>query len=314
MLNIPFTLVIMLSMSARKQKSISHRLIKVFIPHRHNNYSPWISRIPGLLSIMAVLVLLHFGINSLGLTSIDDGKSDGKNTQLLEQVNKRRKEAGAQPLKIDKRLDKAAQEKAEHMISNDYWAHVGPDGIEAWSFLAKNKYFYQEAAENLARGFRTPDGVAAGWMASPAHKKAMLNPAYTEVGFGKVDGRLSGEDTTVVVGMFAKPLEGATVSSATSTKNAIALQGQASRFVTGNDAVEFSLLNPISLHSTLTLPGEIALIILSILVLIYLIQHIMVRRRNVVWYPKVHQQPVLRILIIIGIIVLIISTSFGSIG
>jgi hypothetical protein len=301
-------------MTAKKQKSLRNRLVKTFVPHRHNGYRPWISRIPGLASIIAILVILHLGYNSLGLHRLETVDTVGSNSELLSDVNKNRAQVGAGSLKADKRLNAAAQAKAEDMIKQDYWAHVAPDGTEAWNFIGQEKYFYEQAAENLARGFRTPEGVVAGWQASPAHRQAMQDSDYSEVGFGVVDGRLKGENTTVVVALFAKPLQGASLQAVSGKKNVLAVQGQAARLTTGSKAVEFSLFNPLSVGSTLSLPGEIALVMLSLLVIIYIAQHYLIKRRSVVWDPKLHQLPVIRILIILLVIGLIISTSFGSIG
>ncbi len=303
-------------MSARKQNSIMHQLVKIFIPHRHNGYKPWIGRIPGLFTVTLLLVVAHVFLNGINtsIITVEPANNTTKNTDLLENINSERARNETGALKIDDRLERAAQAKAEHMLAEQYWAHVSPTGLEAWSFIQKEKYLYRESAENLARGFNTAEGVVAGWQASEAHRNAMLNHEYKEVGFGVVRGNLLGENTTVVVALFADPLEGAALSTAQNAKNSLLLQGKSAQFITNADAVQFSLLNPISLHSSLTLPGKVALITLFALALIYLSQHILIKKKRISWNPQFQEHPIVRLVIVIGIMLLIVLTSFGSVN
>ncbi len=300
-------------MPIRKKNSLMHRLIIIFIPHRHNKYRPWIGRIPGLLSVALILVVLHILINGVNTTliKIDSSNNTGKDDKILTQINSLRSLNNVQKLKIDSRLESAAQAKADHMMNNQYWAHVAPDGTEAWNFIAAQKYLYQESAENLARGFNTASGVVEGWEASEPHRNAMLNNKYEEVGFGEAKGNLNGENTTVVVALFAKPLDGAALTSADNSKKTLALQGKSIEFVA--DTVEFSLLNPISLQSTLTLPGKIALIVLSLLVVIYISQHILLKKKSIKLNHSIKDSPIIRLVIVTVIMLLIVITSFGSV-
>jgi hypothetical protein len=50
------------------------------------------------------------------------------------------------------------------------------------------------------------DGVVTAWMNSPTHRDNILKKEYTDVGFAIVNGVLNGEETTLVVQMFGKPL------------------------------------------------------------------------------------------------------------
>ena len=104
-------------------------------------------------------------------------------------------------------LTKAAALKADDMFSDNYWAHFAPDGTSPWYFYGKVGYSYTWAGENLARDFQTSAGVVAGWMASTAgHKENILNSNFTEVGVAVKNGVLQGEETTLVVQLFGKPV------------------------------------------------------------------------------------------------------------
>lgn len=121
---------------------------------------------------------------------------------LLSITNQKRQEAGLPPLNLNGALSQAAAGKAADMFAKDYWAHIAPDGTTPWVFIKGAGYNYVYAGENLARGFTTPSDVVNAWMASPSHRENMLSSKYSDVGFAAETGRLSGEDTVLVVEMF----------------------------------------------------------------------------------------------------------------
>lgn len=121
---------------------------------------------------------------------------------LLNATNQKRQEAGLPPLSLNSNLSQAAEGKASDMFAKDYWAHVAPDGTNPWAFIKGAGYNYIYAGENLARGFTTPTDVVNAWMASPSHRENMLSSKYNDVGFAVETGKLSGEDTVLVVEML----------------------------------------------------------------------------------------------------------------
>ncbi len=123
-------------------------------------------------------------------------------SQLLQITNADRKAQGLSQLHLDDQLSKAATMKAADMFSKDYWAHNAPDGTTPWVFIKNSGYSYTFAGENLARGFFTAKDTVDAWMASPSHRENMLSTNYTDVGFAVEKGKLSGEDTILVVEMF----------------------------------------------------------------------------------------------------------------
>lgn len=128
-------------------------------------------------------------------------------SQLLAATNDKRVDAGKQTLKINQQLTQAAQVKAHDMVSRDYWSHYTPDGKAPWVFIDNVGYGYTKAGENLAYGFATSDDTIAGWMNSQTHKDNMLDPAFSEVGFGFANASSynnSGKET-IVVAMYGQP-------------------------------------------------------------------------------------------------------------
>lgn len=154
--------------------------------------------------------------------------------KLYVLVNDERTKENLPALKYNTKLAEAAKKKAEDMFAKNYWSHYGPLGETPWDFILDSGYQYEYAGENLAKNFLFSDGVLKGWMDSKTHRENIVRPEYTDVGYAVVNGLLNGEETTLVVQEFGKPLNPKTeisystdfVPSANSTKsNLIAQKG-----------------------------------------------------------------------------------------
>jgi len=200
--------------------SIYNFFIHLFIPHHSNNQKPKLLH-PSTLVIIAFLlsflqIFLHFlpkaGVRVLGYAaniSVDE---------VFRLTNQKRQEAGLPPLKLDPVLSQAAKNKGEDMLVKDYWAHVSPDGVEPWKFFLDAGYKYRYAGENLARDFSNAASAVDAWMASPSHRENMLSPKYEEIGIAVVEGDLSGVDTTLIVQFFGTRMAGTSQVSSVAKK------------------------------------------------------------------------------------------------
>jgi hypothetical protein len=121
---------------------------------------------------------------------------------IISLTNSRRAAAGLPPLSYNAALSTSANMKARHMLSNQYWAHTGPDGSTGWTFMRQAGYSYVTAGENLANGFTSDSAVISGWMASPSHKANILHKGYRDIGVAVVSGTLLGRQTTLVVAHY----------------------------------------------------------------------------------------------------------------
>ncbi len=128
--------------------------------------------------------------------------ADITNQQLLILTNQQRQNNNLPSLTDNGELDQAAANKAADMFAKDYWAHNAPDGTTPWVFIKAAGYNYIYAGENLARGFTSAQDVITAWMNSPEHRQNVLSPNYQNVGFAVATGKLSGEDTVLVVEML----------------------------------------------------------------------------------------------------------------
>jgi cell division septation protein DedD len=187
-------------------------LRSLVIPHHTNTYKPHLIRRHGLALVLALVMGLQqlsgLQVETATLSRGDVlGYASNITAQgLLQQTNNERVAQGLKALSLNGALNSAAQSKANHMIANDYWSHVAPDGTTPWYFFEQAGYSYAAAGENLAYGFDTSSGTVAGWMASTGHRANILTVNYQDVGFGIANGSDFQDDkNTVVVALYGEP-------------------------------------------------------------------------------------------------------------
>lgn len=128
--------------------------------------------------------------------------------KLVQLTNQERIKNNLPPLNFDEELSQAATEKAKDMFSKNYWAHNDPYGKTPWTFILNSGYQYVYAGENLARDFSKTEDIVSAWMESPGHKANILSSNYQDVGFAVLQGKLNGQETTLVVQLFGARKEG----------------------------------------------------------------------------------------------------------
>jgi hypothetical protein len=183
---------------------LAHSLAHFLVPRQSNNHKARLWHSPILLLIVVKLILLQIFLNFVPSfrPHILGYAANISPEEVVRLTNVKRDEAGLAALELNSTLSQAAQSKGVHMLANDYWAHVAPDGTEPWKFFTDVGYKYRFAGENLARDFSNPGSAVEAWMASPTHKENMLSPKYKEIGVAVVEGDLAGVDTTIIVQFF----------------------------------------------------------------------------------------------------------------
>ena len=204
---------------------------KYLIPNEENEYTPHLLRESGLLAV-CLLIVVTLAVTAFQSVLLRPGGLLGTVYPALvaDQANLDRQNFSLSNLTVNPLLQKAAELKAEDMVSKGYFAHVSPDGKKPWYWFSQAGYNFVYAGENLAINFTDSSAVNDAWMNSPDHRQNILNPHYTEIGVAVVNGFYNGAETTFVVEMFgsrAVPL--ATITATTSaptastTKTVIAL-------------------------------------------------------------------------------------------
>jgi len=178
-----------------------------FFPKETNNFQAKSISVDFLSLYLIIAFFLSIGFKNLAFSKNVLGYATNINVQnLLKDTNKERELYHLPPLTYNQKLALAAQKKAKNMFLENYWAHYSPEGESPWDFILATGYRYEYAGENLAKNFLFSQDVVNAWMKSPSHRENILRKEYSQVGFAVKDGILNGEETTLVVQMFAKPM------------------------------------------------------------------------------------------------------------
>jgi PKD repeat protein len=104
--------------------------------------------------------------------------------QLLAYINEARRVNGLLPLNHVHELSVAAQTHADDMALVDFTGHTGSDGSVPALRVQLSGYPGGYAGEATAWGMPTALEPVRYWLASPAHRDIILNPAAADVGVG----------------------------------------------------------------------------------------------------------------------------------
>ena len=99
--------------------------------------------------------------------------------QVLDLVNKERRQRGIAPLRLSSDLLEAAEIRAEEI--SRVFSHTRPNGKSCHSMFRNGQY---TIGENIAAGCPTPKETVKQWMDSSGHRANILNADYKELGVG----------------------------------------------------------------------------------------------------------------------------------
>jgi uncharacterized protein YkwD len=110
-------------------------------------------------------------------------------------LNAKRSRHGLRPLKLNKRLSRAARRHARDMVRRDYFGHDSLGGGTFVDRIRRSGYLRGArgwtVGENLAWGTygrATPRVITRMWMRSAGHRANILNASFRDVGIGLVLG------------------------------------------------------------------------------------------------------------------------------
>ena len=121
----------------------------------------------------------------------------GDGSALLAVMNEVRVAHGLRPLRADRRLERAARLHSATMLKTDTFYHG--------AFAARIRRVGVRAplvGENLAWGvgrLSRARSIVRMWMASPGHRRNLLDPGYRLVGVGALRGDFGGYRSALMV-------------------------------------------------------------------------------------------------------------------
>lgn len=182
-----------------------------FTAHEGNNFHPHALHPKRLMfyatSAVAMKILVFIFVIGLPMTAwLSPDVLREQADKIISLTNQLRVQQGVKPLSENQALNKAAYAKANDMILQQYFAHVGPDKRTLADWLKAAGYRYEVAGENLAMGFATPQAVMAAWQKSQTHYANLIDPDFSEIGVGVLSGPYQGADTVFVAQYFGTPI------------------------------------------------------------------------------------------------------------
>ena len=104
-------------------------------------------------------------------------------------VNRKRAANGLAPLKVDRRIQRAATRHARDMDKHNYFAHQRAGGPDLTTRLHRAGWHGSAYGETIAYGcgpLGSPKATLRAWMNSPPHRAIILSGSYRHGGVGVV--------------------------------------------------------------------------------------------------------------------------------
>ncbi|PEL10796.1 hypothetical protein CN601_12310 [Bacillus sp. AFS017336] len=117
-------------------------------------------------------------------TSSNTASLSAYESKVVELTNAERTKAGLKPFTVNATLSKTARLKSQDMTDKNYFDHNSPTYGSPFDMMKQFGITYSYAAENIAKGQKTPEEVVTAWMNSAGHRANILNPNLTQIGVG----------------------------------------------------------------------------------------------------------------------------------
>jgi hypothetical protein len=180
---------------------------KWFVPHPENDHRAHIlrSRSIAVVCTIAVAAELIF-LNGFSLPAFRSSLlGDIVVGALADGTNAARVSNNLPTLQVSPLLTEAAQEKANDMAKNNYFAHTSPAGLTPWYWFGNVGYDFTYAGENLAVDFSDSQDVTTAWLNSPEHRANIMSANFTQVGIAIATGTFEGHPAVYVAEEFGTP-------------------------------------------------------------------------------------------------------------
>lgn len=117
-----------------------------------------------------------------GETTSESSLSEAE--KVVELLNAERAKKGLSALTMDDKLNEAAQIRAKEIA--DTFSHTRPDGSSCFTAFDDLGISYGYAAENIAAGRSSAEGVMGDWINSSGHYANIVSPNLNKIGVALV--------------------------------------------------------------------------------------------------------------------------------
>jgi uncharacterized protein YkwD len=122
--------------------------------------------------------------------------------RIVRLINRERARNHLSPLRVNVHLVDAARYHSREMLRYGYFDHNSLHPARAWDRRVRSFLSRSVVGEALAWGAGTlasPSATVRMWMASPPHRRILLDPTFRVIGIGRVIGRFDGTSGAAMV-------------------------------------------------------------------------------------------------------------------
>ena len=149
-----------------------------------------------LLAVAAAALTIAIAGSARATVRCSAGPHAGRTSAaVLRLLNAARADAGAPPLRLDRRLNRSSRAHSCDMVAHHYFAHESRSGARFSARIARAGWMRGRGrwhvGENLAWGAgpqAAPRAIVKAWLRSPPHRRNLLAPGFRVVGIGIASG------------------------------------------------------------------------------------------------------------------------------
>lgn len=130
----------------------------------------------------AEMAVVYTKLNKFLADAVQARRLQDFRTDMLNLLNAERAKRGVALLRMDEKLNQAAQIRAGEVLQ--LFDHTRLDGRNALSILDDMGIRVSVAGENIASGQTTPEEVVKDWMNSAGHRENILHRDFSKIGIG----------------------------------------------------------------------------------------------------------------------------------
>ena len=113
---------------------------------------------------------------------------DEMRMEIVRLTNIERARAGLPELEVHQGLTRSAQAKAQDFLDSHYFSHRSPVYGASYEMIRNFVPRARDTGENIAGWTESAQDAFDGWLCSPEHLGLMLDPVFTHIGVGVVEG------------------------------------------------------------------------------------------------------------------------------
>jgi uncharacterized protein YkwD len=106
---------------------------------------------------------------------------------VLDVMNAHRERRGLPKLRMNRKLNAAAEDRIRDLFRRRYFEHVAPDGTPPDAWVRRRGYDYTRIGENLATGQPGAREAVDQWMRSRGHRATLLG-SFEDAGIAIAEG------------------------------------------------------------------------------------------------------------------------------